>query len=206
MQGSSAKTGNSATSKSQRLLVVTHVATLLLLGLLASAPLEKWVSFKSPEATRGGMRLTQFGSLSGNSIFDMQESSVMHTWQGLTLLTISLVVAVGVSALHIFRRHESGERSLLLGSCLPAGWGCVAILWTVGFIWKIHTVDAMSEGMAPSFALWRTLATGLALVPVASLPLLKARKTGYMLTAMGIGSLVGAMLILLDVQPWSPRL
>jgi hypothetical protein len=102
---------------------------------------------------------------------------------------------------------------LTLGSCLASGWGLVATIWLLGFIWDIFTVNNSIKsfgpnagggpGIAPGFGLWVGLCAALGVVAVFSVLLALRRGSAWLYLAEGTGLLIGVLLVALNVQPWT---
>jgi hypothetical protein len=101
---------------------------------------------------------------------------------------------------------------LTIGGCLASGWGITVLLWLLGFIWDILTVNSSlkgigrpgsnEEGIAPGAGLWVGLVVAAGVVAVFSTLLALRRQALWLYLGEGCGLLLGILLVAVNVQPW----
>jgi hypothetical protein len=202
-------------------LLGVGIALLIFLSLI---PLFSLITVSaSIKGTVMGQSINQSQSASSPSLFS-------DNWHGKVILIVGIVVsllAIAALVIYLVAPSRTADLFLTIAGCTAGGWGILTLLWLGGWIWKIlHASGAFKErfdvemtrmrvamrGMGgqidasvsinPGIGMWIGLGVALAVAVIFSTLMSMRGKKLWLYIGEGAGLLLGALLVVVAVQPW----
>jgi hypothetical protein len=203
------------------------VAGAIALIVLAFVPYLSWTwTFESDSRSRGGgfdnrplqNRMQDSMRSFGLEMMAKMAGDFMGSGVGgafLILSALTAVLAVYALAVSASLQPEAAEALITTSSSAGVFWGTTALLWIVGFGWRVFTMwsdltdlgggRGGSSGLViiPGIGLWLGFVAAVLVVIACSYLLASRGKAAFMLAAGGAGFLLGVLLVVFGVKPWT---
>jgi hypothetical protein len=197
---------------------VTGIGALVLLSLI---PQMNWVFViesgsrpnrpdnASTDLPRGPIVFDLFGRFAGGgSFYDVGTAFLAFS-------VVTAVLALVVLALSSSLPAETSDSLVTAGSGAALTWGVTAFFWILAFVWKAFTLwskvsDRRYTGSSepkvtvlPGIGLILGLLAALVVMAAFSYLLISRKRLPWLFTAIGLGFVLGFLLLLLNVKPWT---
>jgi hypothetical protein len=128
--------------------------------------------------------------------------------------TVFLIASVLVACLNLVAlalapslNEKASDSLVAAGGSAALAWGLTAMIWLMAFIWKAYTLTEQRPTLKlrvyPGIGIGVGLVATVIILGVFSSVVLSRRRIAAWLTACSMGAVLGALMLILNVKPWT---